>query len=215
MAGLGPGGGACQAGWRAGRPDAAPAPDLVGRNFDRNGPDRTWGADMTQFRTEEGWLYLATVVDLYHRRVIGWAMASSPTPTSSSTPSYGLRAPATRPRVCPSLRPRRGLYLAGLREAPRISGSPSRSAPPVTASTTPPSKPCGPRSSGSWLDPRRRSWPSRDLLRSAIFDYVEGFYNPQRTQNASAIALPQSSKKRQWLKQTVSTEAGQYQEPGI
>jgi putative transposase len=50
--------------WRRGPPDTAPAPDLVNRRFDPPGPDRVWAADVTQFRTGQGWLYLAGVIDL-------------------------------------------------------------------------------------------------------------------------------------------------------
>jgi len=64
--------------WRAGRPDVAPAPDLVRRDFGPAGPDLVWAADITQFWTHEGWLYLAGVIDLHSRRVIGWAMGPSP-----------------------------------------------------------------------------------------------------------------------------------------
>jgi putative transposase len=63
--------------WRRGRPDATSAPDLVERNFNPTGPDRLWAADVTQFRTSEGWLHLAAVVDLWSRRVIGWAMGNT------------------------------------------------------------------------------------------------------------------------------------------
>jgi transposase InsO family protein len=64
--------------WRRGRPDTAPAPDLVNRRFDPPARDRVWAADVTQFRTGEGWLYLAGVIDLYSRRVVGWAMSHRP-----------------------------------------------------------------------------------------------------------------------------------------
>src|SRR4029450_2958311 len=63
--------------WRRGRPDAAAAPDLVQRNFNPAGPDRLWAADVTQFRTGEGWLHLAAVIDLWSRRVVGWAMGTT------------------------------------------------------------------------------------------------------------------------------------------
>jgi putative transposase len=55
---------------------AAPAPDLVARDFNPDAPDRLWAGDVTYLRTQEGWLYLATVIDLYSRRVIGWALAT-------------------------------------------------------------------------------------------------------------------------------------------
>lgn len=54
---------------------ATPSKDLVGRAFSPTEPDRTWCGDITYIATGEGWLYLATVIDLFSRRVIGWAMA--------------------------------------------------------------------------------------------------------------------------------------------
>jgi putative transposase len=55
--------------------DARPAPDLVDRNFVADGPDKLWVADITYVPTMEGFLYLAVVVDAWSRLVVGWAMA--------------------------------------------------------------------------------------------------------------------------------------------
>jgi len=55
---------------------ARPAPDLVDRQFTAVGPDRLWVADITYVPTWAGFLYLAVVLDAWSRRVIGWAMAS-------------------------------------------------------------------------------------------------------------------------------------------
>jgi transposase InsO family protein len=55
---------------------ATAAEDLVGRDFSPTEPDRTWVGDITYLRTGEGWLFLATVIDLYSRRVIGWSVAA-------------------------------------------------------------------------------------------------------------------------------------------
>lgn len=49
--------------------------DLVRRNFTPNTPDRLWVADITQHKTDEGWLYLAVVIDAYSRKVVDWSMA--------------------------------------------------------------------------------------------------------------------------------------------
>ena len=57
-------------------PKARPAPDLVNRDFSAEGPDQLWVADITQVRTGTGWLYLAVVLDVWSRRIVGWAMAS-------------------------------------------------------------------------------------------------------------------------------------------
>jgi transposase InsO family protein len=56
--------------------NATTAGDLVGRDFNPTAPDVTWCGDITYLRTGEGWLFLATVIDLYSRRVIGWSIAS-------------------------------------------------------------------------------------------------------------------------------------------
>jgi len=56
--------------------DARPAPDLVARDFSAEGPDRLWVADITYIPTWAGFLYLAVVVDAWSRRIVGWAMAS-------------------------------------------------------------------------------------------------------------------------------------------
>ena len=51
------------------------APDLVERDFNPTAVNRLWCADITYIRTWEGWLYLASVMDCYSRRIVGWAMA--------------------------------------------------------------------------------------------------------------------------------------------
>jgi putative transposase len=58
--------------WRD--PDAQAAPDLVDRNFTADGPDQLWVADITYVPTCVGFLYLAIVLDVWSRRVVGWAM---------------------------------------------------------------------------------------------------------------------------------------------
>jgi putative transposase len=54
----------------------APSPDLVKRAFQVAAPNRVWVGDMTSIRTREGWLHLAIVLDLFARRVVGWATDS-------------------------------------------------------------------------------------------------------------------------------------------
>lgn len=64
--------------WRTGKPNTAWAPDLLERDFNPAPRDQVWAADVTQFRTEEGWLHFAGVIDLCSRRVVGWAMGTGP-----------------------------------------------------------------------------------------------------------------------------------------
>jgi len=51
------------------------APNLLAQNFEADAPDQKWVSDITYIWTDEGWLYLAVVLELYSRRVIGWAIA--------------------------------------------------------------------------------------------------------------------------------------------
>lgn len=55
------------------------AENLLNRRFDQSSPNQAWVADITYIHTRRGWLYLAAVMDLYSRRVVGWAMAPNMT----------------------------------------------------------------------------------------------------------------------------------------
>ena len=50
------------------------APNLLDQDFTATGPDEKWGADISYVWTREGWLYLAVIIDLFARRVVGWAI---------------------------------------------------------------------------------------------------------------------------------------------
>jgi transposase InsO family protein len=56
-------------------PTATPAPNLVQRQFDRGELNRIWVTDITYLATDEGWVYLAALLDACSRRVVGWALA--------------------------------------------------------------------------------------------------------------------------------------------
>jgi putative transposase len=54
---------------------AIPAPNLLNQEFYASAPDQKWVSDITYIETAEGWLYLASILDLFSRKVVGWAMA--------------------------------------------------------------------------------------------------------------------------------------------
>jgi len=56
--------------------DARPAPDLVERDFSADGPNQLWVADITYIPTWAGFLYLAVVLDVWNRKIVGWTMAT-------------------------------------------------------------------------------------------------------------------------------------------
>ena len=53
---------------------ASVADNLLNRKFDSDAPTKSWASDITSIRTYEGFLYVATVVDLFSRRIVGWLM---------------------------------------------------------------------------------------------------------------------------------------------
>jgi transposase InsO family protein len=59
----------------AGRNSEPPAPNLLERNFTASAPNRVWATDITFVPTRRGWLYVAAIVDLFARRIVGWAMS--------------------------------------------------------------------------------------------------------------------------------------------
>ena len=76
------------------------AANLLDRNFQPETPDAVWTSDITYIPTDEGWLYLAAVIDLYARQVVGWSMTSH---MQSSLVTDALRMAWFRRRPAPGL----------------------------------------------------------------------------------------------------------------
>ena len=170
--------------WRRGRPDTAPAPDRVGRDFNPAGPDRLWAADVTQFRTDEGWLHLAAVIDLWSRRVVGWAMDNTVTAelvTDALVMAFDRRRPdrrvvhhSDRGAVYTSLAFSQRIAELELDQSFGRTGDCYDNAAAESFFATL-------KRELAWIH-ATKTWPTRSALRSALFDYIEGFYNPQRIQ---------------------------------
>jgi putative transposase len=170
--------------WRRGRPDAAVAPDLVQRNFNPTGPDRLWAADVTQFRTGEGWLHLAAVIDLWSRRVVGWAMgttANAELVTDALVMAFQRRRPDRRVVHHSD----RGAAYTSLAFSQRVvelevdqsfgsTGDCYDNAAVESFFATL-------KRELAWIH-ATKTWTTRAALRTALFDYIEGFYNPERIQ---------------------------------
>jgi putative transposase len=79
---------------------APPAPDLVKRAFNVSAPNRVWVSDITSILTGQGWLHLAIVLDLYARRIVGWAMGER---QQASLPVAALQNAIEQRRPAPGL----------------------------------------------------------------------------------------------------------------
>jgi transposase InsO family protein len=167
------------------------AADLLQRHFDAAALElnRAWCGDITDVRTWEGWLYLATVIDLASRRVVGWAMADHMRST--------LVADALRMAV-ESRRPLPGLIF----HADRGSQYTARDFTALLAGHAIRQSLSRPRQcwdnavAESWFATLkdeliyRRSWPTRAEARRAIFEFIEVFYNRQRLHSSLGYLSP-------------------------
>jgi putative transposase len=172
-------------------PQAAPTPDLVERNFTPGAPDRLWVADITQQRTGEGWLYLAVVLDAFSRRIVGWSMADHlrtelvldalDMAIAQRQPAAGLIHHTDHGCQYTSLAFGRRLQHAGLVASMGTVGDALDNAVAESFFAT---LEC------ELLD--RYDWPTRQGLRTAVFDFIEVFYNRQRRHSTLNYASPAS-----------------------
>lgn len=164
-------------------PGVVPAPDLVRRDFRPAAPNQLWVADLTEVSTWEGKLYLAVVIDCFSRRCVGWAMADH---MRAELVVEALEMAVWQRKPAPGLihhSDRGGQYTA------LVFGQRCRQAGIEVS--------MGRR--GCALDNavaesffaslkkeliRRRSWPTRRDAQSAIFSWIEGWYNRRRLHSA-------------------------------
>jgi putative transposase len=155
------------------------APDLVERDFTARAPNVLWCADITYLRSWEGWLYLASVIDCFSRMVVGWSMASH---MRLELVEGALEMALARRR------PERGVihhsdhgsqYTAvifGQRceqlgidiSMGRVGDCYDNAVCEAFHATLKRER------------VHRRSWPTHAELKTAVFEYIEGFYNTRR-----------------------------------
>ena len=171
------------------------APNLLARRFSVCRPNQVWLADLTYLPTREGWLYLAAVMDLASRRIVGWSTSER----MDQRLVLGAldRALATR-RPEPGLlhHSDRGLQYAGFRYQGRLAAA------GVVCSMS--------RTGNCWDNAPMESWfatlkleylqgrtlASRAQGRHELFDYIECFYNRQRRHTKLGYLSPAQWEER-------------------
>ena len=169
----------------------APAvgPNLLDRQFAAPGPNRKWVADFTYIWTAEGWLYVAAVLDLFSRLVVGWSM--------SQTMTAQLVTDALTTAIW-----RRGKPDALLHHSDRGSQYTSEPFQRLMADN---GISCSMSRSGNVWDnaamesffsslkterTARKTYRTRDEARADVFDYIERFYNPRRRHSTLGYLSP-------------------------
>lgn len=155
------------------------AENLLDRQFEQAQPNRAWVTDTTYIRTNEGWLYLAVMLDLFSRRVVGWAMGAN---NDTGLVLRALNMAAQRRR------PPKGLMHHSDRGSTYASGD-------YRAALSQYGMVCSMSRKGNcWDNAVMESWfhtlkvemvndrkfETRREAESAIFEYMEVFYNRQR-----------------------------------
>ena len=176
---------------------ARPAPDLVDRQFTAAGPDRLWVADITYVPTWAGFLFLAVVVDAWSRRVIGWAMETH-LRTELVLAALDMAVAQRRPtdvihhsdQGCQytSVAFGKRCREAGVRPSMGSVGDAYDNALCESFFAT---LEC------ELLD--RHRFRTQVEARLAIFDFIEGWYNPRRRHSSLDYLSPIAYEKRELL----------------
>lgn len=174
------------------------APHLLARRFavaEIGAVDRVWAGDITYVPTREGWLYLAVILDLASRRVVGWAMQATLEVSLAATalemavagrnPGGGLMHHSDRGSQYAATDYRR--LLARCRMVPSMSRRGNCYDNAVVESFF---------ATLEWELIERNDWPTREAARGAIFEYIECWYNRQRRHSSLGYVSPVEYEQR-------------------
>ncbi len=177
---------------------AAVAPNVLDRSFEAPAPNRKWIADFTYVWTAEGWLYVAAVVDLFSRRVVGWSMNAA------------MTAQLVTDALVMAIW-RRGKPDALLHHSDRGSQYTSEQFQRLMADH---GVVCSMSRSGNVWDnaamesffsslkterTARKMYRTRDDAKADVFDYIERFYNPKRRHSTIGYLSPMEFERQAGL----------------
>ena len=167
---------------------ACAAPDLLEQHFSVSAPDRVWVGDITFIRTRAGFLYLAVLLDLYARRVVGWSMAHQPNVALvlgalimalERQPACGLIHHTDRGAIYGASAYRQAMQAHGLRPSMGGKGSAYDNAVAESFFSTLKNELV-----------HHCDFATREQARTAIFDYIECFYNRSRLHQTLGYRTP-------------------------
>jgi putative transposase len=176
---------------------AAAAPDLVQRDFTTSAPNQLWVADMTYVATGEGWLYLATVLDAWSRRIVGWAMGDT-LRTDLVVDALTMAVWNRRPAVGVVHHSDRGAQYTSLAFSQRCRDA---GVAPSMGSVGDAYDNALAEAFFATLETEllmRRAFATRKAARLALFDYIEAFYNSHRRHSALGYLSPAEFERREW-----------------
>jgi putative transposase len=169
---------------------AVPAEDLVRRDFTAAMPNRLWTADITYVDTEEGFLYVAFVLDAYSRRLVGWAMESH---LRTELVVDALQMAVWRRKPAPGLihHSDQGVQYTSLsfgKQLEEVGIVPSMGR--VGSALDNAISESFVATLKAELVSRSPQFPSREAAKTAIFEYLESFYNRRRIHSSLGYKSP-------------------------
>ena len=173
----------------------AVAPNLLAQRFEASAPGRIWLADITYIATAEGWLYLAAVLDLATRKIVGWAMRDH---MRTELALSALMMAVQRQRPAPGLihHSDRGSQFAAdayAKQLAAIGAMPSMSRTGNCYDNAP---------MESFFHTlkvelvHQHRWATRDEARRDLFAYIEGYYNRARCHSALGYLTPEQAERK-------------------
>jgi len=181
------------------------AENLLQRDFTPSGPNQVWTSDITYLWTDEGWLYLAIVLDLFNREVVGWSLKPCMTAdivTDALTMTWFRRQPppglihhSNRGSQYASQAFQEQLHQYGMRTSMSRKGNCWDNAP-----------------TESWFNSFKNErvfgerFYTREAMKATAFDYIEVFYNRKRLHSTLGYTSPV-----QFLKDWINTQQEEHQ----
>ena len=170
------------------------APNLLQQEFVASAPNRVWLADITYIATGEGWLYLAAVLDLATRKIVGWTMRDH---MRTELPLAALMMAAQRQRPAAGLihhSDRGSQYAAEAygKQLAAMKAKPSMSRTACCYDNAP---------MESFFHTlkvelvHQRRWATREEARRDLFAYIEGYYNRRRIHSAVGYRTPEQAER--------------------
>jgi len=171
------------------------APNLLEQDFTADAPNTKWMTDMTFIETQEGWLYLAGVIDAYSRKIVGWAMGQNhdaelvkralQMALIQRQPGSGLVHHSDRGSEYASKSYQKMLQEHGIQVSMSKKGDCYDNAPIESFWGTLKEECLG-----------RHTYHTRKEAKTAVFDYIETFYNRKRKHSSLGYLSPETYEKR-------------------
>ena len=171
------------------------APNRLNQNFAADRPNQVWLADITYVPTSEGWLYLAVVLDLFTRKIVGWAMrdhiraeltiAALTMAIQRQKPPPGLIHHSDRSSQYAATDYRKVLDGAAMIQSMSRTGNCWDNAPMES---------CFGTIKTELL--HHACYPTREAARHDLFAYIEGYYNRQRLHSALGYITPEQAERQ-------------------